>query len=228
MVKLSFYALTLFFGVMGCREFLQTAQFADLFLSEQALLPEDSTNAAEIGRLANQAADVVSTGACRSDILDAGLNFIMRDLDLQDPIQHYDDWSKSVARADVFIQHALACSPANGDYWVRLAMVRRAAGENPGELSLLMSKSVALAPSEISVLRARFSVWRRASATTLALSNDVLTRDLRTLLDHATPKEITDILGGAPPNLQLALAIALRATSSSRRALLEKEHVKLL
>lgn len=188
-------SLILASGLIAVNEFRKTAHFADLLQMNVVLSAGDGTNAKVVGRLAAEADQVTIAKECRSDILRAGLSFVMRDLDLQDAVNRYDQWAASMGRANRYVLHALSCNPADGDMWVRLALVSQAISENPQQLSDFMAQSVLLSPSEMHTLSARFVIWKKAGPFTLSLSQKSIERDLRTLLNYANPGEIVDILG---------------------------------
>lgn len=194
--------LILVSGLIAIGEFRATAGFADLIYMNSTLTEEDSKDAAVVDRFAARADDVVSANECRSDILQAGLAFVMRDLDLQDATNRYDQWAAAMDRANRYVLHGLSCNPADGDMWVRLALVSQSVGENPQQLSDLMAQSVLLSPSEMHTMRARFVVWRRATAATLAASQKSVERDLRTLLNYSNPRDLADILGSQNDDLK--------------------------
>ena len=205
---------------IALKELAGTIRFAYLLYMNSTLPYEDSFNAAVIDRYASQAQSIVDAGECRSDIVQAGLSFVMRDLDLQDSTNRYDEWARAVQRADTYVSFALRCNASDGDLWVRKAMLSQAIGEDPTQLSVLMDQSALLAPSEMSVIRARFAVWAKASPNTLAASSDTVGRDIRTLLNFARIDDIRDILKDARPGLKPYVAAAAGFVSAPRMAYL--------
>lgn len=207
-------------ATIAVREFAGTIRFADLLYMNSSLRYEDSFNNSLIDRYASEAQAIIGANECRSDIVQAGLAFTMRDLDLQDSTNRYDDWAKAVQRANDYISFALRCNPGDGDLWVRMAMISQAIGEDPRQLSALMDQSALLAPSELSTLRARFSVWFKASPSALATSSDTVGRDIRTLLNFAQARDIKDIMKDAGPNLAPYVLSAAALVPAQRMALL--------
>lgn len=224
---LFFIGLSIFLMVSAFRQLQATLTFADLFYLNATLTAGDSANRNVIDRYASQAEAIVTSNQCRSDILDEGLAFILMDLDLQDSVAHYEEWATAMERADRYIVHALSCSPGDGDLWARLAMVRQASSENPDQLSAILSQSSLLAPSEMYVLRARFFVWRRASAHTLALSSETVERDIRTLLSQAYWKDIREILANPGANLKAHVLAAATLVPPNRITMLKLHGVDL-
>ncbi len=183
-------------------QFRATARFADMLHLNTILTEEDSSDAKIIDTYAGKADNVVGVNECRSDIIRSGMAFVMRDLDLQDPTNRYDAWASATDRANRYVLHSLACNPADGDAWVRLALVTQSIGENPQQLSELMKQSVLLSPAEMHTIRARFVVWKKATNATLSLSADAVGHDLRTLLNYGKVGDIADILGTANPDMR--------------------------
>lgn len=216
-------ALCFFWVVVG--ELKLTARYSDFFYLKATLTQQDSGNAGVIGKYAARAETIIADDECRSDVIDGGLTFVMRDLDLQNSVDRYDAWAAAMTRADRYVTHALSCNPANGDLWARLAMIRQASSENAEQLSALMSQSALLAPSEIYVLRARFFVWRKATAATLDRASDTVDRDIRTVLNYAEPNDIVDVLGNAGANLRAHILAAAKFIPAGRLVTLKKLHV---
>src|SRR4051812_9280913 len=99
-----FFALAIFFVAISLKVLVDTANYANLLVSADTILPEDSNNRLQIGQLASESERIISDGLCRSDLLEVGLVFVMRDLDLQDVALRYEDWSQSLLRADRYVQ----------------------------------------------------------------------------------------------------------------------------
>lgn len=213
--------------LLAFQQMQSTIKFADLLYLNATLTAEDSANKVVINRYAARAEAVVADNECRSDILDGGLTFVLRDLDLQNAVDRYDDWAAAIARADRYITHALSCSPGDGDLWARLAMVRQASSENPEQLSAILDQSALLAPSEMYVLRARFFIWRKASALTLARSSETVERDVRILLRYSNWMDIGEILARPGANLKVHILAAAKLVSQDRIAVLKSEGVDL-
>lgn len=226
-VNILFMGLALFMLLLAFRQMQSTVKFADLLYLNATLTAQDSANKVVIDRYAGQADAVVASNECRSDILDGGLTFVLRDLDLQNAVDRYDDWAAAITRADSYVTHALSCNPGDGDLWARLAMVRQASSENSEQLSAILNQSALLAPSEMYVLRARFFVWRKASALTLSRSSDAVERDVRTLLRYSNWKDIGEILAHPGADLKRHILAAARLVSQDRIAVLKSEGVDL-
>ncbi|MBO9099405.1 MULTISPECIES: hypothetical protein [unclassified Rhizobium] len=220
-----FLGLALFFLWIAIDELKTTVRFSDIFYLNATLTQEDSANAVAIGRFAAEAEAVITNGECRADVVSGGMTFVLRDLDMQDVVDHYDAWAASMARADRYITHALSCNPGDGDLWARLAMIRQASSENADQVFSLMNRSAVLAPSEMYVIRARFFVWRKATVATLNRSADILKHDINTVLNYGDPNDIVDVLAHAGDNLKPHILEAAKLIPAARMAALRVEHI---
>lgn len=134
-----------------------------------------------------------SLPSCRSDSLADLLTVHLRHLDRLDQTENYDEWAEGIERATQFVEAAISCSPADGNLWARLAMLRQAAVPVPEQTAQLMAQSVRLSPAQINVILARFEVWRRMDAAALALADAGLRSDLRNTLAHANGTDLQHI-----------------------------------
>jgi len=126
--------------------------------------------------------EIVSKHYCRYDIVRAGVTTVLADVDRLNRSQDRKAWNTALARADRFLMHAIGCTPTDGNYWARLAMIRWALAAPPEDVAALLSRSAMLAPSERNILSARFYLWNRVDPKTLALSRTALQSDLNTML----------------------------------------------
>lgn len=177
-------------------------------------LPVDRT---AVEHYTAEVGSIIEAGICRADVLRAGLTLTLRDLDRQDSTSDYEAWRHAFEKAGRFIDHALSCTPTDGNLWLRSAMMHQAIGENPLELAGLLRASVQFAPAEMSVLTARVQVWNTAQPETLALARSSLERDLATVLEYARPAAVVAILSNPSPALTPYLRTALRRISPARR-----------
>lgn len=131
--------------------------------------------------------------SCRSDSLADVLTVHLRHLDRLDQTENYGEWAEGIERATQFVEEALSCSPADGNLWARLAMLRQAAVPVPEQTAQLMAQSVQLSPAQINVILARFEVWRRTDAATLALAGVSLRSDVGNMLAYANGTDLQHI-----------------------------------
>lgn len=129
--------------------------------------------------------------SCRSDILADALTVHLHYLDRIDDVQNYDEWAQGVQRASMFVKNAIHCSPADGNLWARLAMLRQAAVYLPADIAELMKQSVKLSPAQINVLMSRLEVWRRISREEWGIMVDMVRRDVSNILCCANGGDVT-------------------------------------
>lgn len=183
--------LFLAFSIMELRA---TARFGQLMLMARYLETGTPVTRASVTNLAAWADGVVSDDYCRSDIVRAGLTVKLAELDQRNSYYDYDAWAEGLAATERYIRHAIGCTPTDGNFWLRLAMVRRAIAERPEEIAFLMQQSVNYAPAEQAVLAARFIVWNAAGERTLQAARAALDTDVQTLLRYGDVRLIRQIV----------------------------------
>ncbi|MBW8318081.1 MAG: hypothetical protein K0M47_01510 [Rhizobium sp.] len=183
--------LFLAFSIMELRA---TARFGQLMLMARYLETGTPVTRASVSNLAAWADGVVSDDYCRSDIVRAGLTVKLAELDQRNSYYDYDAWAEGLAATERYIRHAIGCTPTDGNFWLRLAMVRRAIAERPEEIAFLMQQSVNYAPAEQAVLAARFIVWNAAGERTLEAARAAVDTDVQTLLRYGDVRLIRQIV----------------------------------
>jgi hypothetical protein len=104
---------------------------------------------------------VVAERICRSDIVKAGLRLVLADLDANGKDVTSKTGAERLGFAETYIRHALFCFPANGDVWLRLAMVRSLRNASPLEIAVLMNFSHLYGPADANLIRGRFVMWQQ-------------------------------------------------------------------
>ncbi|HCL67649.1 MAG TPA: hypothetical protein DIC56_22995 [Rhizobium sp.] len=197
--------------VLSVAELRASVRFGQLMLMARYLETGTPVTRASVTNLADWADKVVSGDYCRSDIVRAGLTVKLAELDQRNSFYDYDAWAAGLEATERYIRHAIGCTPSDGNFWLRLAMVRRAIAERPEEIAFLMQQSVNYAPAEQAVLAARFTVWNAAGELTLKAARAALDTDLQTLLRYADVQLIRRILQkpgeGLLPHLRSAAAL---------------------
>lgn len=206
-------------------ELSKTVRFADILYISEGFNSDDSRLGTILDSYAVNSEEVYRVGECRSDIVRAAIDIMLADLDRLNPDNQYDRWVQAAQRSESLLEHATLCSPHNSDYLLRLAMIKRASGETPQELSALVARAVALDPTSIGGLRSRFSLWRRMSAASLSLAQTALDRDLLTLLQFGSPADIRSILKGVSPALREPTSRAFSSLDLQRQDRLNRERV---
>lgn len=153
--------ISLFVLSVAAEAFSATRRFSDIVAmakiadAKNGLAPNVLTNTVERLR------PVVEEKICRSDIVKAGLRLVLADLDANGKDQTVEDGAKRLGFAEIYIRHALFCLPANGDVWLRLAMVRLLRNASPMEIAVLMNLSHHYGPADANLIRGRFVMWQQ-------------------------------------------------------------------
>jgi hypothetical protein len=167
---------------MAALQLRQTAHFGSLFPIAERLETGVPVPTGLLRKYADLASEIVAGGYCRSDIVMAGATVILADLDRQNQSADYDGWASAFERGDRYFRHAVSCTPTNGNYWLRLALIRRAVAERPEELAALMRQSVLVAPAEQDTIIGRFSFWNVAGVASLDASKPSVMSDIKNIL----------------------------------------------
>jgi len=182
------------FLALSIMELGASSRFGQLMLMARYLESGTPVTRASVSNLAAWADGVVSDDYCRSDIVRAGLTVKLAELDQRNSYYDYDAWAAALAATERYIRHAIGCMPTDGNFWLRLAMVRRAIAERPEEIAFLMQQSVNYAPAERAVLVGRFTVWNAAGERTLEVARAAVDTDVQTLLRYANVRVIRQVL----------------------------------
>ncbi len=126
-------------------------------------------SAAMLGRATARAADLVSERLCQSEFVKAAVVVSLVNLDRQDQDRDYDAWASALGLAEDVTRFSLTCRPTDGNFWLRLAMVRQTISEQPQEIARLVTLSQLYAPAEQTVITSRYSLYNRLTPETLAL-----------------------------------------------------------
>lgn len=214
-------AATLVFAV-AANELARTLRYVDLVYVNEKFEGRGKRANSIIHEYASVADKASVRGECRSDILDAAVGVVLADLDRLNPDTDYERWVESAARAQNVVEHAVRCAPFVSDYSLRLAMIKRAAGEEASQQATLMSRAVELDPASMRGLRSRFAQWRKLDAASLKAAEPALTRDLTTLLGYASPATVRELLKQPSPTLSSYIFSVTMHLPEERRQRLER------
>jgi hypothetical protein len=124
------------------------------------------------------------SSGCYMPARQAAVTLALALADRQNIALDYETWAAAIAKAEGTIVRALSCSPADGNLWLRLAMTRLAAGEDPGEQVALLGMSQQMEPNNAPILTARLSHWRRLSKDTLRQGEAIVGADISLALRY--------------------------------------------
>ena len=152
---------------IAAQAFSETRRFSDIVA--MARIADDKNGLAPdlLANTVSQLHTVVTEKICRSDIVKAGLRLVLADLDANIEDAATETTAARLGFAETYIRHALSCFPANGDVWLRLAMVRSLRNASPLETAVLMNFSQLYGPADANLIRGRFVMWQQFPRGTL-------------------------------------------------------------
>lgn len=190
-VSLAAFSLILLFVAFG--EIDTSYRYSGISAVAKQLESGLSVRLDVVAHYAKEADDASVAGTCRTDVLMSGATVVLANLDTVSPVNDFDRWSSSVSNAQEYFERALACWPSNGNFWLRLAMIKRAIAEIPLEQKQLLTRSQAHAPAEYEVVRARLTYYTRLEKPTIAEVHSQLSMDIEAYLKYGIPRESIDL-----------------------------------
>lgn len=159
--------ISIFVLSVATQAFSQSRRFSDIVAL--ARIADDNSGLAPdlLAETVPELQPIVSEKICRSDIVKAGLRLVLADLDANGVDPASDSGAARLGFAETFIRHSLFCFPANGDVWLRLAMVRSLRNASPMEVAVLMNFSQLYGPADANLIRGRFVMWQQFPKNTL-------------------------------------------------------------
>lgn len=159
--------LSVFVLSVAAQAFSETRRFSDVVAL--ARIADDKSGLAHdlLAKTVDGLHPVVAEKICRSDIVKAGLRLVLADLDANGQDATSEAGTARLGFAESYIRHALSCLPANGDVWLRLAMVRSLRDASPMEIAVLMNFSQLYGPADANLIRGRFVMWQQFPKDTL-------------------------------------------------------------
>jgi hypothetical protein len=159
---------------------------------------------------------------CNGLVLRASLTVLLAHLDRADRTSDYEAWAQRHGAAERQVSHALTCLPADGNLWLRLAMLRQAAGEVPSDQAALMALAQQRTPAERRQLVGRLAQWNRLSPATLALAREDAVSDVRNGLNFLAPDDVGLALAAPSPAMLGLIREVLPLVPAERREALRK------
>lgn len=205
--KLTFALLLLsaFVLWLAAVQIMRYARFSALEPVAYRLATGVPTNATDIRALVPLAESVRDERICQSDFVKSSYAILLAALDLENEDRDYAEWAAALGRAEAFGRHALGCSPTSGSFWLKLAMLHKAEGEQPGELLTLIGNSQLYAPAEIEVLGGRYALYNRLTDTSITVLAPVIDRDIEVICSQQADGMRREL---APPSQSVARVLA--------------------
>lgn len=200
--------------ILSLNALTQSFRFADIIAKSDQRL----TAAPSLTWVNRAMKRVVVREECRSDILSIGLALLLRTLDHSDPDKDFDAWQALISQATTYLEHAIRCSPADGNLHARFAYIALQSGAADDTILAAINRSVVLSPADSPVVRFRFAIWRRASAELLHSARPALEHDLLIAAKWFSLADLRSAVVGASPYFKQALANWIRAQDTTVQA----------
>lgn len=180
--RIAFLIVTLVFAVLSAKELYASIEVASISIVAERIEHGETVAGDVTAKYASRAAGMADRDYCRSDIVAAGVTLVLAQLDRQNVNVDYDAWVSAASGARRYLQYALSCTPANSNFWLRLAVVQSIIAEEPASIAGMMKRSVALAPFDQAMILTRFYFWNDFTDATLSVAENALDSDLTTML----------------------------------------------
>lgn len=162
------------------------------------------------------AEDVRAGGICQGVFVKSGFTILLAALDIENQDAGYDAWEAAMQRAESFGRHALGCLPTSGDFWLKLARLHQATGEQPDEIFRLLTNSQLYAPAEPQVVAGRYAFYSHLSDASLNLLHDTIGRDIRAICSRRGNEMRRDLTSPSPAVRRIIDEIDPRCVIPSR------------
>ena len=177
--------LSIFVLWLSATQISRFARFGALQPMAHRLQSGTPTATQAIRDLVPMADGVREAGICQGVFVKSGFTVLLAALDIESQDTGYDAWVTAMQRADAFGRHALGCLPINGDFWLKLARLHQAAGEQPSEIFQLLNNSQLYAPAEPQVLAGRYAFYGHLTEASLQLLGDTIANDVRAICSQS-------------------------------------------
>ncbi|MEZ5841298.1 MAG: hypothetical protein R3D02_13020 [Hyphomicrobiales bacterium] len=159
---------------------------------------------------------------CRGDALRAALTVRLHQFDAARGAGDPAAMDAAYEGVETAARAVLACSPLDGNAWLRLAMVDlQILGPVPAVLDEL-NMSYWVAPNEGWIIADRIAFAARLVDTGLAGVSGTLARDVRKYAASAEPKDVAALFSAAPVSARDEFQAALAFLPAERRQQIEK------
>lgn len=174
-------ALSIFVLWLSATQISRFVRFGALLPMAHRLESGTPTATQAVRELVPVAEDLREAGICQGIFVKSGYTILLAELDVENQDTGYDSWVMAMERAEAFGRHALGCLPTNGDFWLKLARLHQATGEQPGEMFQFLNNSQLYAPAEPQVLAARYAFYGHLTEASLQLVGEIIANDVRAI-----------------------------------------------
>jgi len=161
---------------------------------------------------------VAALSSCRSAIVRSAVEVVVVTKNTVKSFDDQDAWLTAGERADEMIEHAVACSPDDGEMWARSAQVASHSADWAMVLERL-DRSKTLAPADEATLGLRLAVWADVPVALNAEADASRRADIRAVLEHGSPELLRRLLATAPAWMLPSMRDEVARLSAARRQL---------
>ncbi|CDI10358.1 hypothetical protein QE372_003427 [Agrobacterium pusense] len=153
--------VSLFVLLLAAQAFSETRRFSDIIALARIADEDNGLSPDLLTKTVEGLQPVIAEKICRSDIIKAGMRLVLADIDAHAGDASPETDAMRLGFAETYMRHALSCLPANGDVWLRLAMVRSLRNASAMEIAVLTNFSQLYGPADANLIRGRFVIWQQ-------------------------------------------------------------------
>jgi hypothetical protein len=125
---------------------------------------------------------------CRGDMLRPALTIVLHRLDTLNIVRDYDEWARVHMAAESFTQKMIRCRPADGNVWLREAVISSHIAEDAASLKQKLTMAQSLMPYEAEQVLSRVTFMQRLSPYALIVCRDVARADIAAILRYGSER----------------------------------------
>jgi hypothetical protein len=128
--------------------------------------------------------------ACPRELVRNAVSIKLAGLDASYRSGKTNAWEPMSSATDALLRDAVHCFPHDGKLWLRLAMVEFSRNGPTNKVQQMLTLSAKTAPSDVEVLSRRITFASKLQDFGLPAVQDVVQKDIRTLVRYAHPDEV--------------------------------------
>jgi len=123
---------------------------------------------------------------CRGDILRPALTIMLHRLDTLNIVRNYDEWANVHMAAESFVQQMIRCRPADGNVWLREAVISSHIAEDAQSLKQKLTVAQSLMPYEAEQIMSRVTFMKGLSPYALVVCGSIARADIYAILRYGS------------------------------------------
>lgn len=148
---------------------------------------------------------------CRGDILRPALTILLHRLDSLNIVRDYDEWANVHMAVESFTQRMIRCRPADGNAWLREAVISSHIAEDAPSLKQKLTLAQALMPYEAEQVIARVTFMKGLSPYALVVCGDIARADIEAILRYGSERLQAALSGN---NMSASFAVLVDSVRS--------------